>query len=127
MYGIFGALTTVINLVVYKLLVDTGINYMAATTISFSFAIAFAFFTNRKWVFESNTNGFQKVCCECFKFLLARLGTYILELLLLILMIEALSLGKFVSKAVATSVIIILNYVLSKLLVFTTVDNQTEG
>jgi len=116
-YLVFGVLTTVINLIIYKILIDRGVHYTISTTIAFIVAVIVAFYTNRKWVFSSNATG-RKVFKEMIMFFTVRIGTYLFDLIGLIFLIQVLDLGAFISKIIVNGGVIILNYILSKTLVF---------
>jgi len=116
-YLVFGLLTTVINLIIYKILIDRGVHYTISTTIAFIVAVIVAFYTNRKWVFSSNATG-RKVFKEMIMFFTVRIGTYLFDLIGLIFLIQVLDLGAFISKIIVNGGVIILNYILSKTLVF---------
>ncbi len=116
-YLVFGLLTTIINLTTYKLLIDRGIHYTISTSIAFVIAVSVAFYTNRRWVFESQVEG-RGILKELLLFFSVRIGTYFFDLIGLILMIQFLHMDKFISKIIVNFGVIILNYILSKLLVF---------
>lgn len=116
-YLVFGVLTTVVNLTIYKILLDSGVHYTISTTVAFVVAVIVAFYTNRKWVFSSNTVG-KKVLREMMMFFTVRIGTYLFDLIGLILLIQFLDLDAFISKLIVNGGVIVLNYILSKQLVF---------
>lgn len=132
LYVVFGALTTLVNYVVYFGCKALHIPYQPATVIAWIAAVAFAYITNRIWVFESKTFGAKAICKEIVLFVGARLFSLVLELIIMFIGMDLLSagertvvlfdktlpLGEFVTKTVAQIVIIVSNYVFSKLVVF---------
>jgi putative flippase GtrA len=77
--------------------------------------IAFAYPTNRRWVFQSKN---PNILSELLSFIGSRAATWILGWLLNMLMVNVLGISVFVSTVVVGIVVVIGNYVFSKLLVF---------
>ena len=121
MYLIFGVLTTLVSLVSYYLLTITFLNpdnallLQVANILSWICAVLFAYFTNRKYVFESKNKNKIK---EAFKFFSSRIVTLILDMLIMGVGVSVLGFNDKLMKIISQVVIIILNYVLSKLFVF---------
>ena len=124
-YLIFGVLTTVVRLATKYLLLFTildaenGVQLQIAVIISWIVACTFAYITNRIWVFESKS---KEVIKEAIKFYASRLATLGLEMLIMFIFVTALGLNTRIWVIVwtifAQVVIVIGNYVLSKLIVF---------
>ena len=124
-YLIFGVLTTVVSLATKYLLLFTildakhSVQLQIAVIISWIVACAFAYVTNRIWVFESKS---KKIILEMFKFFSSRLATLGLEMLIMFVFVTLLGLNTdmwvVIWTLVAQVLIIIMNYVLSKLVVF---------
>lgn len=124
-YIIFGVLTTVVNIVVYYLLADLlDIYYLIANVIAWIVSVLFAFVTNKVFVFESKSWQGSKAFAEMGNFFLARVATGVLDMVLMWLLIdvvrieEVVSSGEMVAKIVVNAIVIILNYVASKLWIF---------
>jgi putative flippase GtrA len=113
-YLVFGVLTTAINLGAYKVLLGLGVDYRLSAFLAFVLAVLFAFVTNRKYVFS----GTGKVWQECILFFGMRGLTFLVNLAGLIMMVQYLGWDEFWSQLVLNGLIIILNYVLSKYVVF---------
>lgn len=119
-YLIIGALTTVISLIVYYALVLTildpgnSLELQIANVISWIFAVLFAYFTNRKYVFESKSEGFG----EMIKFFLSRIGTLLVDMALMYVFVSSLHFNDKIMKVIVQIIVIILNYILSKFIVF---------
>ena len=120
MYLIFGVLTTVVSLVVYFVCTKTVLSaedafqLQAANVISWFVSVMFAFVTNRLFVFESK----GRWTLEMFKFYSSRVSTLLLDMLLMFVLVTLIGVNDMVSKVVVRVVVIVANYVLSKLLVF---------
>lgn len=117
-YGVFGILTTVVNLMVYQLGLMCQLPYGLANTVAFVLSVLFAFFTNKHYVFKSHQMTWQVVCHEMIRFFAARMGTFAIETSGLWVMITGLGMGQSVPKYAMTVVVIVLNYFLSKKMVF---------
>ena len=124
-YLIFGVLTTLVNLIVKYLLLFTildatnAFELQIAVILSWVIACLFAYITNRIWVFESKT---KEIIKEIIKFFTARLTTLGLEMLIMFVFVTALRLNSDIWVIVWTLVsqilVILGNYILSKLVVF---------
>ncbi len=120
-YLIFGVLTTVVSLVVYYGTVYTFLNpenavqLQIANILSWIAGVAFAYFTNRKYVFESKETDRVK---EASKFVLARVTTLIMDMIIMWLGVTVLHFNDKIIKLISQVVIIVSNYVFSKLFVF---------
>lgn len=124
-YLIFGVLTTVVSLATKYLLLFTildasnAIQLQIAVVTSWVTACLFAYITNRKWVFESKS---KEILKEMAKFFASRLATLGMEMLIMFVFVTALGLNSdmwvVVWTLVSQVVIIIGNYILSKLVVF---------
>jgi len=125
-YLIFGILTTIINLLAYYLLVYTIFNpnkpieLQITNIISWLVAITFAYITNKKYVFNSKEN---KILKEIIKFYSSRLTTLFIEMLLMFIFVTLYNLNDKFIKIIISIIVIILNYLLSKLLVFKRKEN----
>ena len=120
-YLIFGALTTVVSLATYYASVYTildpnkPIELQIANIISWIFAVTFAYLTNRKFVFDSKSPNIVK---EAVKFYFARVASLLIDMLLMYILVTLLHYNDKIIKIIVQIVIIILNYILSKLIVF---------
>ena len=126
-YLIVGVLTTVLSLGVYFILTNTFLNphkkleLQLANIISWFISVLFAYITNRKYVFESKEKHIFK---ESLAFFSSRLATLILDMLIMFLGVSILSFNDKLVKLFSQIVIIVLNYVLSKLFVFQKKDKK---
>ena len=114
-YLIFGILTTVVSVVSYTVLASfIGINYLISNLLSWIIAVLFAFITNRLYVFKSS----GKLKNEIIKFYISRMASLLIETLIMFIMVEVLNFDDLLVKIGAQFMVIILNYVLSKIFVF---------
>ena len=120
-YIIIGGLTTVVSLLVYYGLTYTifnpnvSIELQITNIISWIASVTFAYFTNRKYVFKQKNKMNLK---EAFDFYLSRVSTLALDMLLMYILVTKLSFNDKIIKLIVQIVVIILNYVLSKIFVF---------
>ena len=115
LYVVFGTLTTLVNLVVYFVLEHLGVNYIISNIIAWFLSVLFAYVTNRIWVFESKSPNILK---EMVLFFGGRIFSGALDTALLYVFIDLLLINNTISKIAVEIIITILNYVLSKLIVF---------
>lgn len=118
-YLFFGVLTTLVNYMVYLPLYNCF--HWSATLsncVAWAFAVAFAFLTNKPFVFRSNDWSFKTVANELTKFVGCRIGSGLLETVLIFLLVDMLLLNGNIVKLVLSVAVVILNYIASKLLVF---------
>lgn len=120
-YLIVGVLTTVVSLIVYYACVLTILNpenpieLQIANVLSWIISVAFAYITNRKFVFESKS---EKILKEITSFVSSRVLTLLLDMLIMFIMVTLMGVNDKISKLFAQIVVIILNYVFSKIFVF---------
>ena len=114
-YLIVGALTTLVSILSYALFRSFHINYVISNILSWILSVIFAYFTNKLFVFRSQNKNMLK---EFFYFTASRVLTLLLDTGLMILFIEILKMNDMIAKLLVQFVIIIANYVLSKLIVF---------
>lgn len=118
-YGVFGVLTTVINIATYWVCYERlGVPNVPSNIIAWILAVAFAFVTNKLWVFGSKDTSRATVLAELWKFVVARLGTGAIDLLIMWVGVDLMSGPATPLKVVANIIVIVLNFALSKLVVF---------
>ena len=119
-YLFFGGLTTLVNYLVYLPFYNWfGISATVSNAIAWVFAVAFAFLTNKPFVFKSHDWSIKVVLPELTKFLGCRIGSGVLETAILFLTVDMLGWNGNVLKLITSILVVILNYFGSKLLVFT--------
>lgn len=128
-YLIFGILTTLVNLITKYILLFTilnptnGFQLQIAIIVSWIVAVIFAYFTNRKFVFESKNQNKLK---EFMSFVVARIATLLLEMFIMWFFVTLLKLNSdlyvVIFTLVAQVAVVIGNYIFSKLFVFKKTD-----
>lgn len=125
LYLVFGIIVTLVNWIVYAVLVavvDIGITLSNA--VAWIAAVVTAFITNKLFVFESKKNDKKSVLKEAVTFLAARISTGVFEIiapsLLFVIGLDGMLFGidGFYAKLIVSVIVVILNYILSKKLVF---------
>lgn len=120
LYLIFGVLTTVVSLLTYYLCTITFLNpnnaveIQIANIVSWITCVTFAFFTNRKYVFNSKEN----IKKEAVKFYISRLSALLIDVIMIFVFVSVLKINDKIIKLVNQVIIIIFNYIASKLFVF---------
>ena len=120
-YLVVGVLTTVVSIGSYMIMThtflnpDDGFQLQVANVLSWILAVAFAYVTNRKFVFESKD---PNMFAEIVKFTSSRVATLLMEMAVMFLLVTVLHFNSDISKVVAQVMVIVANYVLSKFLVF---------
>lgn len=120
LYLLFGGLTTLVSFLSFYIL--EGVLHLDATLvanpISWVLSVAFAYLTNRTWVFLSRAAGARAIALEALSFYASRVVSFLFEEGVLLLFVTLLALPALPVKIVASVLVVILNYLLSKLLVF---------
>ena len=118
-YLFFGVLTTVVNYVVYLPCYNLlGLSAVVSNGIAWVVAVAFAYLTNKPFVFRSHDWSLKTVVPELTKFVTCRIGSGLLETGILFLCVDLLAWNGNVWKLITSVLVVILNYIASKLLVF---------
>lgn len=124
-YIFFGGCTTLVNLFTYALLrYAVGIDITVANFIAIGISIVFAYVVNKLFVFESKTHGFKELAAECAQFVGMRLSTMFIEVFGVILLSCVWGLQDMVGKLLIQVVVLVLNYIFSKVFVFSEKDGK---
>jgi len=123
MYLVFGVLTTVVNFVSYCILAyisifPKSINTVVNTWIAWLISVVFAYLTNRKWVFESKATGIKAIIKEIVAFFACRIATGAMDAVIMFVFVDKIYLNDKIIKLASNVLVVILNYVGSKLFVF---------
>ena len=127
-YLFFGALTTAVNIIVYAAATAMGMATGWANALAWALSVAFAYYTNRRWVFQSTARGLKAVLREMGAFVACRLGTGLMDQAIMMLGVDGLG-PKLIApehlyiwglalKIASNVLVIILNYIFSKLIIF---------
>ena len=120
-YLFFGVCSTLINLVIYYVLTITVLNpknaihLQIANIVSWIGAVIFAYITNRKYVFESKNKNILK---ECTSFFGARIITLLMDIVIMFIGVTLLKQDDKIFKIISQVVVIVSNYIFSKIFVF---------
>ena len=124
-YLVFGVLSTLVNIVTagitYYLLfasLPEEVKVNLSTIIAIIAAWIFAYVTNKLYVFDSKTEGVKELLKEIFSFLSCRTVTAIVEIVLMNIFVTSLHFNYMLMKIITNIIVIILNFVFSKLIIF---------
>ncbi len=116
-YLVFGGLSTLVNILVF-IIFDNWFSTLASNTIAWIISVIFAYVTNKYCVFYSETSDSKSALKEAGSFLAARLFTLAIDEAFMYVTIDVMHLNAIVMKVISNIIVIVLNYFLSKLLVF---------
>lgn len=115
LYLFFGALTTVVSIGTFTIICLAGIPILISNIISWFLSVLFAYITNRTWVFKSKSANIVK---ELYFFAGGRMLTLAIEELNLLIFVTLLHFNAMMVKIMAQIIVVILNYLISKMFVF---------
>lgn len=129
-YLVFGALTTIVNIVSYAILskivfqgLEETLKVNISEILSFVISIIFAYITNKLYVFNSKTKGFTNIVKEIISFVGCRIFTEFISIGMMNLAVK-FSINDVFMKVLANIVVIVLNFVFSKILIFRKKDEE---
>lgn len=126
-YAVAGVLTTVVNFLAYHLFCNVmNIPNLVANAIAWVIAVAFAYVVNARWVFLERFEGWKMEWERIVKFTGARVVTFFVEEAGMFLLVDVLHGPNLIMKAIVAVLVIILNYVFSKLFVFISGSGKKE-
>ena len=118
-YLFFGVLTTVVNYLVYLPCYNLfDLNASVSNVIAWVFAVAFAYLTNKPFVFRSHDWSAKTVIPELTKFVGSRIASGALGTAIILVTVDILKWDGNIMKLITSVLVVIINYVASKLLVF---------
>ena len=117
-YLIFGVLTTLVNWVVYAAMVKVHIDYRIATAVAWTVSVLFAFIVNKIFVFQSYNMHPAFVMKEITSFVACRAVSGVMEMVFMIVMVSWIHMDEYISKIAVSVIVVIVNYVFSKLFIF---------
>lgn len=116
LYLIFGGLTTLLNIITYLFFYHIlKLNNVPSNIIAWIVSVIFAFITNKIYVFESKS---KSLFYELTTFLACRLGTGVLDLGIMFVTVDILKWNDFIMKVISNVIVIVLNFIFSKLIIF---------
>lgn len=123
-YLVFGVLTTIVNYIVYLPLYNmVGLSATLSNCFAWIVAVAFAYLTNKPFVFKSHDWSPKTVVPELTKFVACRLGSGFAETAIIFVTVDLMMLNGNIMKLITSVLVVILNYVASKLVVFRKKDS----
>lgn len=118
-YGVFGIMTTIVNLVVYNLCYyRLGIGNTISNVFAWIFAVTFAYLTNKSLVFESKSWAWDVLKREIPAFVNCRVATGIMDIVIMFICVDIMGWHAMLMKIISNVLVIILNYIFSKLVIF---------
>ena len=119
LYGIFGVLTTILAIFLYWAFTRlAGFSVVISSALSWLLAVLFAYVKNKLFVFNSHVDSWHKVFLEAYSFFMARALTGVLDIAIMFLFVEVLKFYDMPVKIISNIIVIVLNYVASKLFIF---------
>lgn len=123
LYGVFGVLTTAVNVVTYCVCYYVlTIPNLASTAAAWLLAVIFAFVTNKIWVFDSKSFVLEILVHELTSFFFCRVMTGLLDMLIMYIAVDLMMWNELLWKVVSNVLVIILNFAASKLIIFKSED-----
>ena len=123
-YLIFGFLTTIVSVITYVLFANllftekTDITVQISNVLSWIIAVLFAFITNKLFVFESKSKDKKLVSKEITNFFFFRIVSLGIEMVIMYVFVDLLSINDLITKVIAQVIVILSNYIFSKVFVF---------
>lgn len=118
-YIFFGILSTIVNLLTYFIASRIlEINYLASNILAWFTAVIFAYITNKFFVFKSKNIELKFLIKEFLSFINCRIFSGITEIILIYFMVEILKINDFIVKIITNFVVVILNFLFSKIIIF---------
>ena len=118
LYLFFGGCTTLVNIISFNLLRLIHVEFNTSNVLAWLFAVIFAYITNKIFVFESKTNNKRDTFKEASSFFGFRLLSLAMDLIFMNITVMLLHLNEFWMKILSNIIVIIANYVFSKLFIF---------
>ena len=118
-YAVFGILTTIVNILTYNLCYyKAGWGNTLSNIIAWVLAVTFAYLTNKVWVFDSKSWEWKVLQKEIPTFVSCRVATGLMVLIIMFVCVDVLGLHAMLMKLLSNVLVIILNYLFSKFLIF---------
>lgn len=119
MYLIFGILTTLVNWIVFFVLINLAhLEENLSNAISIIVSVFFAYLTNERFVFNAKTDNLKQRFTQFYKFIIGRGFTMLIEFFGFFLLFNILGISQSISKISITIIVVILNYIVSKFFAF---------
>ncbi|MBP3596583.1 MAG: GtrA family protein [Clostridia bacterium] len=127
-YLVFGGLTTIVNIIIFTLVHDLfNLSTTFSNVIAWIVAVIFAYITNKFFVFYTKAKDFKDLAREISSFFSARIFTLVIETIFLNIFIDNLGFNSIFMKVISNIIVIILNFVFSKIFIFKKENKQKEN
>lgn len=117
-YIIWGVVSAVVNVGLFKVFVSTGMEYRIANILTLLFNRIFCYLTNKFFVFHTKCENILTLLKEIISFFLARMVTFLIDYFGVVFLVEIIGMDSFISKLITSIIVIASNYTFSKLYVF---------
>jgi len=117
-YLFWGVVTTIINIGVFMIWIHFGENYQVGNVVAWILTVLVAYFSNKFWVFGSSYQGLKAMISEMLSFFFFRGITLIMDIAITYVGISLLNWDSFLVKVLDNIIVVISNYVFSKLYIF---------
>ena len=119
LYLFFGVCTTAVNIITYYISAHiVSLSVVLSTCLACAISVIFAYITNKWWVFESKSLRLKAVVLEFLSFTGCRLFTGACDLLIMFIFVDCLAMNDLFVKIASNVLVVILNYIFSKLIIF---------
>lgn len=119
LYLVFGVLSTIVNIATYAFCTRyLNIEFLISNWIAWIAAVLFAYITNKFFVFKSKEINIKFLIKELSSFVSCRIVSGVIEMILMYIMISIMSLNDFIVKIITNVVVVVLNFIFSKLIIF---------
>ena len=119
LYLFFGVCTTAVNIITYYISAHiVSLSVVLSTCLAWAISVIFAYITNKWWVFESKSLRLKAVVLEFLSFTGCRLFTGACDLLIMFIFVDCLAMNDLFVKIASNVLVVILNYIFSKLIIF---------
>ncbi len=118
-YVFFGVCTMILNMLAYAVLYNYfHCSNVFSTAVAWFIAVIGAYISNRLWVFESHAKGTKAVIHEFAVFISCRIATGVMDIAIMYISVDLLFLNEMVFKFISNVLVVVLNYIASKILIF---------
>ena len=118
LYTVFGILTSVLNVLLFQILLFLNFEYKVSNLISLVVVKITAYICNKNFVFTSKCPNLVSLYKEILRFIIARGSTMLIDFFGLIIMVDFINFSKLPSKIFITILVVVLNYIIGKKHVF---------
>lgn len=125
LYLIFGVLTTIVNILTYIIFAKVfNFDYLISNLIAWILSVLFAYITNKIYVFESKNNEKKMIIFEIISFFSFRVLSGIIDMTFMYIFVSLLAFNDSLMKIITNIIVVILNYIFSKLFIFNKKDKS---